>query len=69
MNSYAFEKGFNQIPVGLVKKVKKELMEVLDIKSKPAWLNRLRGNVEPKVSEASAIETVFKKYGITKIWG
>lgn len=69
MENYSFRKGFDQVPVGIVKKVKAELMSALGVKSYPAWLNRLRGNIEPKVSEVQAIEKVFANYGITNIWG
>ena len=69
MNKYSFQKGFNQISIVDARKLRGDLKEVLKINSRPAWLNRLRGNVEPKVSEAEAIEGVFAKYGITEIWG
>lgn len=71
MKNFAFEKGYNQIPVGKAKEVKAKLMKELGINSRPAWLSRLRGDVEPKVSEAEAIERVFAEYKIPKaeIWG
>lgn len=69
MKSYSFKRGFDQVPVGVVKTVKSEIMAALGITTHPAWLNRLRGTTEPKVSEAQAIENVFKSHGIKEVWG
>ena len=69
MNTFSFQKGFNQVPYSKARKLRTDLKEVLKINSRPAWLNRLRGNVEPKVSEAQAIERIFAEYGISEIWG
>lgn len=69
MSKFSFQKGFNQISIKEARKLRNDLKEVLKINSRPAWLNRLRGVVEPKVSEAEAIEEVFRSYGITEIWG
>ena len=44
-------------------------MITLGITTNVAWLNRLNGKVEPKVSEAKAIEETFAKYGIKEVWG
>lgn len=49
--------------------VKSDIMQALCISSRPAWLARLNGTIEPKVSEAQAIEDIFKKYGVSDIWG
>lgn len=68
-NNYSFKKGLDQVPLGKVQDIKSELMSALDIKSHPAWLRRLRGDVDPKASEISAIEGVFQKYGIKQVWG
>ncbi len=69
MSEFSFEKGFNQVQKKDIQAVKQELMQALDIKTRPAWYGRLRGQVEPKVSEAKAIEEVFAKYGIKDVWG
>jgi len=69
MSKYSFKKGFGQVQVKDVKTVKTELMKALGIKTRYAWGQRLKGEVEPLVSEAEAIEIVFKKYGIKSIWG
>jgi hypothetical protein len=66
---FSFKKGFDQVPVGKVPELRANLMKALDIKSYPAWLRRLRGEVDPKASEIRAVEEVFSTYGIKKIWG
>ena len=52
-----------------ISNVKHEIMITLGITTNVAWLNRLNGKVEPKVSEAKAIEETFAKYGIKEVWG
>ncbi len=69
MSEFSFQKGWGQVTVGQAKQVKEEIMKKLGIKANSNWLQRLKGNVEPRISEAQAIESVFKKYGITDIWG
>lgn len=52
-----------------IKEARKELMRALGITSNVSFLNRMNGKVEPKISEAKAIERVFAKYGIKNVWG
>jgi hypothetical protein len=67
---YSYQKGLNQVPLGKITEIKKELMEALKITSHPAWLRRLKGEVDPKTKEITSIEEVFQRYGVTKeIWG
>ena len=44
-------------------------MAALNLKTRNTFYIRLRGEIEPKVSEAEAIEAIFKDYGITEVWG
>lgn len=67
--SFSFLKAYNQVPLMYAAEVKKAIMIALSIKNRAAWYQRLYGNVEPKVSEAAAIEKVFEKYGIKDVWG
>ena len=67
-DQYSFKKGWNQIPNESIREVRVKIMEVLDI-NRANFYKRLNGDVEPKVSEAAAIEGVFKQYSITNIWG
>lgn len=68
IDQYSFKKGWNQVPNEKLTEVREKLMEALDI-NRANFYKRMRGDVEPKVSEAAAIELVFKQYGITEIWG
>lgn len=67
---HSFQKGLNQVPLGKIPEIKKDIMEALKITSRPAWLRRLKGEVDPKTKEIQSVEAVFKRYGITKeVWG
>lgn len=66
---FSFIKGWNQVKQNDVQLVREELMIALGITTRPNFLKRLYGNVEPKVTEAAAIEQVFHKYNITSVWG
>lgn len=67
--NFAFQLGWSQVKCGDLPKVRKELMKALGVKTRPAFLNRKNGVVEPKVSEAKAIEEIFAKYGVKNVWG
>lgn len=69
MNEFSFQKGWSQIKQGDVATVRSKLMSVLNITTRMAFLDRLNGKVEPKVTEHRAIEEIFAEYGITEIWG
>lgn len=69
VNEFSFEKGFNKVSIKHCKTLRSDLKFALKINSTPAWLNRLRGKIEPKVSEARAIEAIFLVHGIEDIWG
>ena len=66
---FSFNKGWSQVKNGDISECRNKLMKVLGIKTRAAFLNRLKGDVEPKVSEVRAIESVFAEYGITVVWG
>lgn len=65
----SFRKGYNQLQKKDVKDAKCQIMVALNLKSEVAFYQRLRGEVEPKRSEALLIEAVFKDYGIADVWG
>jgi len=69
MNEFSFRKGYLQVRQKDVQAIKCEIMNALGIKARTNWYFRLYGKIEPKVSEARAIEEIFKKYGIKDIWG
>ena len=66
---FSFSKGWSQVHNGDVPTCRAKLMQALNIKTRAAFLNRLRGEIEPKVSEAKAIEKVFAEFGIKEVWG
>lgn len=66
---FSFLRGFNQVPVSCASKVKEEILQALKLNNRVSWYQRLYGNVEPKMTEAKAIEDIFKKYEITEVWG
>lgn len=65
----SFQPGWDQLTKKEAVKVREEIMAALGLTSRDGFYKRLRGEFEPKVSEAVAIEKVFEKYGITNIWG
>lgn len=66
---FSFERGWSQVKNGDAATVREKLMMALNLTTRAAFLNRKRGDVEPKMSEIKAIESVFAEYGITDIWG
>lgn len=69
MNEYSFELGFSQVKRKDVAEVKSRIMAALGISTRSSWLSRLNGTVEPKISEAKAIEEIFADYDIEEVWG
>lgn len=67
--NFAFVRGFSQVKQKDIQALKSEILKELGLKTRVSWYNRLYGNVEPKISEAQAIEKIFKKYGIKEVWG
>lgn len=68
-DQFSFEKGWGQIPQKDIKDVREKLMDALSINTLQAFRRRVIGTVEPKITEAQAIERIFGEYGITEIWG
>jgi hypothetical protein len=69
MEKYSFQRGYNQVQIQYKKAVQRKIMRALKITTPPSWYQRLNGNVEPRISEAKAIEAIFAKYGIKEVWG
>lgn len=69
MNNFSFQKGWSQVKNKDTVNVRKEIMKALNIKSKSTFYDRLKGIIEPKVSEAKAIEAIFSDHGIKEVWG
>lgn len=66
---FSFEKGWSQVRQCDVSACRKELMKVLGLTTRAAFLQRLYGNVIPNVLQAHNVEKVFAKYGIKDVWG
>lgn len=66
---FSFRLGFSQVKQRDIRDVRRKIMQALGIKTRSSWMMRLNGVVEPKVSEARAIEEIFAEYGITEVWG
>lgn len=66
---FSFKKGWSQVKTSDAPKVRKKLMVALGVNSRAGFCNRMRGDIEPKITEARAIESVFAEYGITDVWG
>lgn len=66
---FAFERGWEKVPKKIQRIIKKKIMEGLELRTISAFYCRLRGEVEPKITEHLVIETAFKKHGVTDIWG
>jgi len=69
MNEFSFRLGFSQVKNRDIRVVRRKIMQALGISNRTSWIKRLNGAVEPKVSEARAIEEIFAEYGITEVWG
>lgn len=67
--NFSFLKGWSQVKNGDLAECRDKLMAALNITTRAAWGKRLKGEVEPKISEARAVESVFAEYGIKEVWG
>jgi hypothetical protein len=69
VSEWAFQKGWFQLRQHDISGARNKLMTELRITTRPAFLDRMNGVIEPKVSEYKAIEEIFGEYGIKDIWG
>jgi hypothetical protein len=69
INEFSFARGFSQVQNKDLKTVRKELMEKLGLQTNPAFMQRMKGKIVPKVTEVRIIEEIFAKRGITDVWG
>lgn len=69
MENFSFRKGWGLVKNKDQQEVKKRIMVSLNIATRSAWRDRLNGKVEPRVTEAQSIESIFGEYGITDVWG
>lgn len=65
-----FRSGLNQVKVGDYKEVVEKLKKALGINNRNSFYAYRDGAIEPKVTQAEAVEEVFNRFGVTKnIWG
>lgn len=65
-----FNAGFMQLRQIDVEAATRDLWEALGVKNRNSFAAYKSGKVEPKASQAVAVELVFRKYGVTtNIWG
>ena len=65
----SFRKAFDGAPFNERPAIRKEIMSVLGIKTRAAFIARCDGNIEHTRREAMAIESVFRNHGIKIVWG
>lgn len=70
-NKYrGFLNGLNQLQVGVYKDAVADLKLALGINNRNSFYAYRDGKIEPKATQAEAVEGVFNKYGVTtNIWG
>lgn len=70
-NKYrGFLNGLNQLQVGVYKEAVADLKLALGINNRNSFYAYRDGKIEPKATQAEAVESVFNKYGVTaNIWG
>lgn len=66
--TFSFRKGYRKLTLNDSAVVREELKESLGLNNN-SFYRRLRGEVEPKITEVERIENIFSKYGVTDIWG
>lgn len=74
MSETVYKEGFNaglqQLRQKDVAACTKELWTALGINNRNSFTQYKTGKIEPKASQAVAVELVFHKYGVTSnIWG
>ncbi|MDR0605704.1 MAG: hypothetical protein LBG80_15530 [Bacteroidales bacterium] len=66
---WSFEQGYYHVPYIDQKACRARIMSALELTTRVGFLTRLRGKIEPKISEVFEIEKIFEEYGITDVWG
>lgn len=67
--SFSFKRGWNQLKVSDTEAARRKIMAALGVTTTASFYYRLNGKCEPTITEAAAIEAVFREYKITKVWG
>jgi hypothetical protein len=64
-----FNKGLSQVRIKDKAEVVEKIRKAIGVVHRVSFYSYQYGKVEPKASQAAAIEQVFAEYGITDIWG
>jgi hypothetical protein len=67
MTNFSFKHAYRSLPANKMREVRERIKTELNIQDF-AFYARLRGNVEPKMSEAAIIQNIFAEYGILQVW-
>ena len=67
-NKGGFKCSYDRIPKGDVRKVIDGLKEILNVKTDANVYTYIRGDREPKMTQAIEIERLFAEYGIEMNW-
>lgn len=65
----SFNRGWSQVPPCFRDELRQKLMAVFGIMTTSQFYVRMRGEVEPRKSQISGVESVFAEYNVTDIWG
>ena len=70
MKAWSFRKGYNHLRRCDQDVVKAEIMQFLGITTRMAWSKRIRGIVDPRISEFNFITEAIHRRGVAKkdIW-
>ena len=70
MKAWSFKKGYNNLRRCEQNEVKEEIMQFLGITTRMAWSKRIRGIVDPRISEYNFITEAIHRRGVAKkdIW-
>jgi hypothetical protein len=63
-----FGKGYGQLAIKDKEVATQKLWKALGVNNRNSFWLYKTGKVEPKLSQAQAVEAVFTEYGITEIW-
>lgn len=69
METRSFKKGLGDAPKRHQVLIRKEIMQMIGIKSRVQWANRRDGKVDHSPAEVTAINEIFIKYGVNNPWG
>jgi len=64
----SFKCAYRRIPIGDIREVLNRLKVILNLKTDAPVYQYIRGDKEPKLTEAIAIEKLFLEYGIKVDW-